>query len=317
RMGSVIYMSPEQVMGKEVDLRSDIYSLGVTLFEILSGRLPYNTTTESEFEIQTKIVREPLPSIRAYIPNISDKLDQIICRATAKEPEYRFQSCEEFKEAINFLAPVKMQTQGAGKTVIQQVPVNRTVFEQPVQQQTYVQPASKNKLIPFLFGGTALVVVILILFLVFNKGSDVIKTDVNTKNIVTPITEAEINKFLELWTSYQNNKSISQYLGLYSSDFQGIKRTKSGKASYMNYSEWSTDRAKMYETAVNLNISLYSISVKEINKENGIATVEFGQVYSSAKYTDDGQKTMKLRKDSSGNIKIIFEEMKYSVGIGE
>lgn len=60
RLGSILYMSPEQVLGKQIDIRSDIYSLGVTFYEMLSRRVPYNITTESDYEIQRKIVNEPL-----------------------------------------------------------------------------------------------------------------------------------------------------------------------------------------------------------------------------------------------------------------
>ncbi|RPI18841.1 MAG: serine/threonine protein kinase, partial [Ignavibacteriae bacterium] len=163
RMGSVIYMSPEQVMGKEVDLRSDIYSLGVTLFEMLSGRLPYNTTTESEFEIQTKIVREPLPSIRAYIPNISDNLDQIICKATAKELEYRFQSCEEFKDAISGSFS-RASGPSSLKTVIES-PVNRTVIQNYGPAAVYQQQVKKKTMSMPIIGGIIFFVIALVVVL--------------------------------------------------------------------------------------------------------------------------------------------------------
>jgi serine/threonine protein kinase len=100
RLGTVLFMSPEQVKGQGVDLRTDIYSLGITLFEMLTGRCPYDENSV-EFEIYNKIVLEPLPRAKSFYPAVSDKMQAIIDKATAKNPAERFQSCEEFKNALN------------------------------------------------------------------------------------------------------------------------------------------------------------------------------------------------------------------------
>jgi serine/threonine protein kinase len=100
RLGTVLFMSPEQVKGQGVDLRTDIYSLGITLFEMLTGRCPYDENSV-EFEIYNKIVLEPLPRAKSFYPMVSDKMQAIIDKATAKNPAERFQSCEEFKLALN------------------------------------------------------------------------------------------------------------------------------------------------------------------------------------------------------------------------
>ncbi|MEM7660012.1 MAG: serine/threonine-protein kinase [Bacteroidota bacterium] len=99
QIGTPIYMSPEQVKTpKDVDHRTDIYSLGVSLHHMISGTPPYDQATHSEWEIQTKIVQEPLPQI-AGVPK---RLNDIIQQATAKEQEQRYQSCAEFKDAFRF-----------------------------------------------------------------------------------------------------------------------------------------------------------------------------------------------------------------------
>ena len=100
RIGSIYYMSPEQILGERVDQRSDIYSLGITIFEMLTAKRPYDIATSSEFIIQDKIVKEPLPSPRSYYPAITEAMEYIVYKATAKNPNDRFQSCSEFKEAL-------------------------------------------------------------------------------------------------------------------------------------------------------------------------------------------------------------------------
>lgn len=106
-VGSPVYMSPEQIQTpKEVDFRTDIYSLGVTLYTLLAGGKPYDDTTESEFQILTRIVKEPLPPI----PGISDTVNQAIAKATAKDRNDRFQSCRAFADFLKHGAPAVAPT---------------------------------------------------------------------------------------------------------------------------------------------------------------------------------------------------------------
>jgi len=100
RMGSIYYMSPEQVLNKDTDLRTDIYSLGITLFEVLTKNILYKDIT-SDFLIYQKIVNEDIPSPRSINPSISEYFNSIVLKATEKNPDDRFQTCEEFSLALN------------------------------------------------------------------------------------------------------------------------------------------------------------------------------------------------------------------------
>jgi serine/threonine protein kinase len=98
-IGTVYYMSPEQVRGYELDLRSDIYALGVTFYQMLTGLCPYEGLT-TEFDVFNKIVGEELPDPRTVYPGISEHMCRVIQKATAKKPENRFQNCSEFIKGL-------------------------------------------------------------------------------------------------------------------------------------------------------------------------------------------------------------------------
>lgn len=98
RLGTVYYMSPEQILNRPADIRSDIYSLGATLYEILTGRVPFQG--DSDFHILNAHVNTPPPLLSGVCANISGSTEQAVLKALAKNPEDRFQSAEEFAAAL-------------------------------------------------------------------------------------------------------------------------------------------------------------------------------------------------------------------------
>lgn len=101
KIGTVLYMSPEQIKGQPVDIRADIYSLGVTFFQMLTGESPYNLEQQNEFDISLCIVNNPLPRIQLTNNQLPEALQEIIDKATAKNPSDRYQSCYELAEALH------------------------------------------------------------------------------------------------------------------------------------------------------------------------------------------------------------------------
>ncbi|HUN84694.1 MAG TPA: serine/threonine-protein kinase [Terracidiphilus sp.] len=97
-VGTIEYIAPERVKGKESDARSDIYSLGVVLFEMLSGRLPFQC--DSEWELMRCHLQEPLPSFRDIHVDVPQGIENLVRRSSAKSPDERFSSCDEFIEAL-------------------------------------------------------------------------------------------------------------------------------------------------------------------------------------------------------------------------
>ncbi|WP_322090783.1 Stk1 family PASTA domain-containing Ser/Thr kinase [Caldifermentibacillus hisashii] len=94
-LGTVHYISPEQARGGVATKKSDIYSLGIVLFELLTGRLPFSG--ESAVSIALKHLQTETPHPRSWNPSIPQSVENIILKATAKDPFYRYDDIEEFK----------------------------------------------------------------------------------------------------------------------------------------------------------------------------------------------------------------------------
>lgn len=99
-MGTPAYMSPEQIYGKDIDARSDIYSIGVLIHNMLTGRAPYDSTLLTAQEIKRRVVKDDMPRMAETYPYISDKIQAVVDKATQKVPEARYQSCLEMKSAV-------------------------------------------------------------------------------------------------------------------------------------------------------------------------------------------------------------------------
>ena len=97
-MGTPAYMSPEQGAGSTIDHRSDIYSLGIVMYEMVTGRVPY--IAETPVAVVFKHIQDPLPSIHKFNPDLPDSVELVLRKALAKSPEDRYQNAEDFVSAI-------------------------------------------------------------------------------------------------------------------------------------------------------------------------------------------------------------------------
>lgn len=106
-IGSVHYMSPEQVKGRPATVRSDIYALGIMLYEMLAGHVPFDG--ETPVAVAVKHTQEPIPSVREIDARIPQAMENVIIRATAKNPLQRYVSANEMNEdLVTVLSPARV-----------------------------------------------------------------------------------------------------------------------------------------------------------------------------------------------------------------
>lgn len=132
--GTPEYMSPEQARGKELDHRSDIYSLGIVLYEMLTGRVPFDAdgSGTSDYEIRRGHIELPVPHLSKFMPGIPQALELIVFKALEKNPDYRFQTARQFLDTI-----IHFESTGVVKESITNV--ERTTVVQPPPSESPTQ----------------------------------------------------------------------------------------------------------------------------------------------------------------------------------
>ena len=142
-VGTAMYMSPEQIRGERPDRRSDIYSLGVTLFEMVSGQPPFQA--DSAMTLMMMHVNDPVPDPRKLNPEVPEELIAVINKALAKNPNDRYQTAAEMGSALRKAlgrvgSGTSVEMPAAGATMLEEMPSmpadNATAMEE-VPSHTY------------------------------------------------------------------------------------------------------------------------------------------------------------------------------------
>jgi len=210
-IGTPEYMSPEQILGEDLDGRSDIYSLGVVLYQLATGRAPYRAETPPA--IFVKHLHDPLPPPSIYNPQLPPDLEKVILKALARNREDRFKSAKEMVDALQAAIPLE----GSQKTVKEDVDISAfpTVLEsvesvvpvaappapaEPSVHAPAVEAPTKGKLPSWAlgFGGLAIGVLCIgtvVLGIIFGPrlfGSAEEEAPVDTQEVVIPPVTTEI-----------------------------------------------------------------------------------------------------------------------------
>jgi eukaryotic-like serine/threonine-protein kinase len=122
QLGTPAYMAPEQIQNKPIDTRTDIYALGITLYQMLSGQLPFQH--ESDFETMNSHVAATPPPMKQMFAYAPIQYQNVVMKAMEKDPNYRFQTVEEFSAALD--NPESVPEPGSAATVVP-IGVARTV----------------------------------------------------------------------------------------------------------------------------------------------------------------------------------------------
>ncbi|MBI4762285.1 MAG: protein kinase domain-containing protein [Chloroflexota bacterium] len=158
-IGTPRYMSPEQARGEETDGRSDLYSLAVLLFEILSGRAPFEATTP--LALAFKHATEPPPDLLTVNPSLPAELGVILKKAMAKEPDDRYNTCAEFANAFLEALPANAAPNAKLLTPLplRTPPPRRS--EAPTQAPV-AKPASRSRKNRWMTAGIAALILLLL-----------------------------------------------------------------------------------------------------------------------------------------------------------
>lgn len=197
-MGSVHYLPPEQAAGKGSSIRSDIYSMGIIFYELLSGSLPFKG--ESAVEIALKQMRDPLPSLREENKEIPQSIENIILKSTAKNPKNRYHDAKEMhQDLLTALNDERMnepiyQYPYSEHEVDDTTKVVKTLSEEAVEDEQIAKPIvddevkKTNKWIWILSGivGVIILTLLTIFFIVpaVTKDPDVKVPDVKDMTVI-------------------------------------------------------------------------------------------------------------------------------------
>ena len=227
--GTPAYMSPEQARGEKVDKRTDIYALGIMLYEMLAGVVPFQADTT--FGMLMKHINEPPPPIQG----ISPELQMVIDRALSKNPEYRYETAGEL--ASEFMALFNGQTISPGTLHIAQLAREAAEAEKQGQKPPEDRRASWTRI------GIEVAIaaiVLLVVYLVYNTRQEAIAQNLpvgrarfnyvnnDFDNVTFALNRAarpEENEHLEVWLVYEEeNGETFRDLGSLTFDAGGIAR---------------------------------------------------------------------------------------------
>ena len=293
-MGSVHYLPPEQANGKSATVKSDIYSLGILMYELITGSVPFKG--DNAVEIALKHMKEKIPSIRKQNPTIPQSVENIVIKATAKNPRNRYDSVKEMHDDLeicmekenakkvtfeypeNDIDDSEPITKKKEKNKIEKPNVEYTEKkEESIEEDILETPKKRNTVILLL---TGIVLFLLIIAGIFWLSSIKEVKDVIVPNVVGKETEKAIKELEKLGFKYtiesKENDTVAEGLVIRTNPKAGSTRKKGDTitiieslGSEYHYLEdytgknYTEIKAKLELIGVNVNIEKKDVENKD------------------------------------------------------
>lgn len=293
-MGSVHYLPPEQANGKSATVKSDIYSLGILMYELITGSVPFKG--DNAVEIALKHMKEKIPSIRKQNPTIPQSVENIVIKATAKNPRNRYDSVKEMHDDLeicmekenakkvtfeypeNDIDDSEPITKKKEKNKIERPNVEYTEKkEESIEEDILETPKKRNTVILLL---TGIVLFLLIIAGIFWLSSTKEVKDVIVPNVVGKETEKAIKELEKLGFKYtiesKESDTVAEGLVIRTNPKAGSTRKKGdtitiieslgGEYHYLeDYTgkDYTEIKAKLELIGVNVNIEKKDVENKD------------------------------------------------------
>lgn len=293
-MGSVHYLPPEQANGKSATVKSDIYSLGILMYELITGSVPFKG--DNAVEIALKHMKEKIPSIRKQNPTIPQSVENIVIKATAKNPRNRYDSVKEMHDDLevcmekenakkvtfeypeNDIDDSEPITKKKEKNKIEKPNVEYTEKkEESIEEDILETPKKRNTVILLL---TGLVLFLLIIAGIFWLSSTKEVKDVIVPNVVGKEIEKAIKELEKLGFKYtiesKESETVAEGLVIRTNPKAGSTRKKGdtitiieslgGEYHYLeDYTgkDYTEIKAKLELIGVNVNIEKKDVENKD------------------------------------------------------
>ena len=201
-MGSVHYFPPEQANGKGATLKSDVYSLGIMMYELLTGELPFRG--DNAVEIALKHLKEPIPSIRDTHPLIPQSVENVIIKATAKNPKNRYANANEMHEDLKTVLnrerlkepKIKLKYSEGVLEEVEFIDKNADIDSSIVKEIKDDDKSPKNKKLMIILGSCFGVLCLVLLFIFFVFPSLTYVPDITVPD-VSKLSQVDAERKLE------------------------------------------------------------------------------------------------------------------------
>ena len=317
-MGSVHYLPPEQANGKGSTVKSDIYSLGILMYELLTGSVPFKGDTA--VEIALKHMKEKIPSIRKQNPTIPQSVENIVLKATAKNPKNRYDTVRDMYNDLK-----TAMDRDNEKRLVYEYPENdleetkvitpivkenkKTIIDKPDEEEgeTTKTKSDKNKL-PIILSIVLLTVLIVlaVIFLLISK-QDV--KEVKVPDVVGITTEEAIEKLkkvgLEYTTKSEESETVDEGKVIRTEPKAGSSKTKGSTVTIVESSgkeflllEDYTGK-NYYEVKAKLELSGVKVEMKTKSVDNASEYKDKEDLIIDQEPKFDSEKEVKLFENDS------------------